>query len=222
VSDTLRTQRDVTRIALRALTDTGFALAGGSAVREHGITTRPTEDVDLFTSHPDADAFSAAVGMVIDALRDAGYQVTQTRTAEQFARLHITSVSKASVIVDMGVDWRMNQPTPLDIGPVLSLEDAVGNKVAALFSRGEPRDYLDVDAIRGWGGFSDTDLMRLAAERDLGFTVPLFVAQLRAVRHITLDDVVIYGVTADDLACVVEHLSAWAADLASKSDLQSS
>jgi len=31
---------------------------------------------------------------------------------------------------------------------------------------------LDVDAIRGWGGFSDTDLMRLAAERDLGFTVP--------------------------------------------------
>jgi len=154
VSDTLRTQRDVTRIALRALTDTGFALAGGSAVREHGITTRPTEDVDLFTSHPDADAFSAAVGMVIDALRDAGYQVTQTRTAEQFARLHITSVSKASVIVDMGVDWRMNQPTPLDIGPVLSLEDAVGNKVAALFSRGEPRDYLDVDAIRGWGGFS--------------------------------------------------------------------
>jgi len=67
--------------------------------------------------------------MVIDALRDAGYQVTQTRTAEQFARLHITSVSKASVIVDMGVDWRMNQPTPLDIGPVLSLEDAVGNKV---------------------------------------------------------------------------------------------
>ena len=154
MSDTLRTQRDVTRIALRALTDTGFALAGGSAVREHGITTRPTEDVDLFTSHPDADAFSAAVGMVIDALRDAGYQVTQTRTAEQFARLHITSVSKASVIVDMGVDWRMNQPTPLDIGPVLSLEDAVGNKVAALFSRGEPRDYLDVDAIRGWGGFS--------------------------------------------------------------------
>ena len=157
MSDTLRTQRDVTRIALGALTDTGFALAGGSAVREHGITTRPTEDVDLFTSHPDADAFSAAVGMVIDALRDAGYQVTQTRTAEQFARLHITSVSKASVIVDMGVDWRMNQPTPLDIGPVLSLEDAVGNKVAALFSRGEPRDYLDVDAIRGWGGFSDTD-----------------------------------------------------------------
>jgi len=160
--------------------------------------------------------------MVIDALRDAGYQVTQTRTAEQFARLHITSVSKASVIVDMGVDWRMNQPTPLDIGPVLSLEDAVGNKVAALFSRGEPRDYLDVDAIRRWGGFSDTDLLRLAAERDLGFTVPFFVAQLRTVHRITLDDVVMYGLTAGDLARVVEHLSAWAADLASKSDLPSS
>jgi len=86
VSDLLQAQRDVTRIALRALADTGFVLAGGSAVREHGITTRPTEDVDLFTSHPDADAFSAAVSMVIDALRDAGYQVSQTRTADQGSR----------------------------------------------------------------------------------------------------------------------------------------
>lgn len=40
-------QRTITRIALDACADAGFVLAGGSALREHGITNRPTADIDL-------------------------------------------------------------------------------------------------------------------------------------------------------------------------------
>lgn len=43
-------QRRVARLALEAAgEDAGFALAGAGAIREHGLSDRPTEDVDLFT-----------------------------------------------------------------------------------------------------------------------------------------------------------------------------
>lgn len=61
--------------------------------------------------------------------------------------------------VDLNVDWRQDDPVTLDVGPVLSLADAVGNKVSALCSRGEPCDNLDVDAIRASGRFSDDQLI---------------------------------------------------------------
>jgi predicted nucleotidyltransferase component of viral defense system len=95
------------------------------------------------------------------------------------------------------VDWRHDDPVTLEIGPVLSLSDAVGNKVSALYSRGEPRDYLDVDAIRAFGRSSDDQLIAAAAERDAGFEVEMFAQQLADVRRITLVDVDRYGVTAE-------------------------
>lgn len=41
---------DVARRALDATRAHGFALAGGQALIAHGIVSRPTEDVDLFTN----------------------------------------------------------------------------------------------------------------------------------------------------------------------------
>jgi hypothetical protein len=39
----------VASIALAAAARFGFALGGGNALLAHGLTTRPTQDVDLFT-----------------------------------------------------------------------------------------------------------------------------------------------------------------------------
>jgi hypothetical protein len=47
-------QCEITRLALRTLDGTPFALAGSGAIREHGIIDRPTQDIDLFTSDLDA------------------------------------------------------------------------------------------------------------------------------------------------------------------------
>jgi hypothetical protein len=55
----------VARVALRAASDHGFALAGGNALVAHGIISRPTHDVDLFTAEP--GAVDAAAGPVADA-----------------------------------------------------------------------------------------------------------------------------------------------------------
>jgi Nucleotidyl transferase AbiEii toxin, Type IV TA system len=43
-------QAEVARIALAVAGPHGFALAGGGALVAHGIVSRATEDIDLFTN----------------------------------------------------------------------------------------------------------------------------------------------------------------------------
>ncbi|KQQ52903.1 nucleotidyl transferase AbiEii/AbiGii toxin family protein [Plantibacter sp. Leaf314] len=171
----------------RSSTGTPFALAGSGAIREHGIIDRPTQDIDLFTSDLDAGRFDTAVSSVVNGIRDSGHAVDELRRVEQFARLHITTDEGSFVEMDMGVDYREGEPVTLSVGPVLSLDDAVANKVSALYSRAEARDYLDVDAIRTSGKFTDADLIAAARERGFGFEVPMFAAQLEAVQRLRPD-----------------------------------
>lgn len=201
-------QREVTRIALAGVD--GFALAGSGAIREHGVIERPTEDVDLFTASQDVTAFSAAVDQVVDQLRGSGFEVEETRRAPQFARLHVATGDRLQLDVDLGVDWRRDDPVTLDVGPVLSLGDAVGNKISALYGRGEARDYLDVDAIRASGRFSDEQLVAAAAERDPGFEVGMFARQLAAATRIQVAQVARYGVSAEQLEAIKTRCARWA------------
>lgn len=206
-------QQQVTRRALTVLRHTAFALAGSGAIREHGITDRPTQDVDLFTSDLDPHSFAVAVDLLIDNLRTDGYAVEEARRAERFARLLVTDDHTASVEIDLGVDWREAEPVTLSIGPVLGIDDAVGNKVSALYSRAEARDYLDVDAIRRSGRFTDEELLAAARERDAGFEVPMFVQQLQRIARIRPQQVADYGVDAAEFAEVQRRILAWAAQL---------
>ena len=68
--DPLRQQ--VAETALRAAAPHGFALGGGNALIAHGVTSRPTQDVDLFTNNE--TGVSTAAGAVETALLAAGYQ----------------------------------------------------------------------------------------------------------------------------------------------------
>jgi hypothetical protein len=201
----------VTRIALASVE--GFALAGSGAIREHGVIDRPTEDVDLFTANADEDAFNLAVDHVTAQLRSSGCEVELTRRAEHFARLHVVTGEGAQLDVDLGVDWRQDEPVGLAVGPVLSLDDAVGSKIGALYSRGEVRDYLDVDAIRSSGRFNDEQLLTAAADRDPGFRLDMFLWRLDGARRITPDDVERYGVTAAQLAALQSRYDRLATEL---------
>jgi len=140
-------QREITKLALDFIADSGFALAGSGAIREHGLISRPTEDIDLFTANTDAKNFEKSVDLIFSGLKSCGYTVNVKQQAERFVRLEVEK-DNLFVNIDLGVDWRGNKPVVTDIGPVLDIEDAVGNKVAALFSRSEARDFLDVDRIR--------------------------------------------------------------------------
>lgn len=202
-------QRDVASIALDSAGSVGFALAGSGAIREHGLTHRPTADIDLFTVMSAQDRFAGAVDEVVDRLRESGYGVEVPRRSESFARLSVTTEDR-EVDVDLGIDWRSRDPVALEVGPVLAIEDAVGNKVAALYSRGEARDYLDVDAIRASGRFTDDQLVDLASNADPGFDTDMFAQRLQEAEKIQLREVAVYGVNQSDLAGVIERSSEWA------------
>lgn len=198
-------QREVTRIALSGIAGFGFALAGSGAIRKHGVIDRPTEDVDLFTTTRDPVEFVRAVERVSKDLRERGYEVGEVRRATWFTRLRVRAADGTRLEVDLGVDWRKSAPVVLGVGPVLSVEDAVGSKVSALYSRGEPRDYLDVDAIRRWGQFTDEELVNAVTERDPGFGTGMFAQQLEAVRRVTPLDVRRYGVDSEQLEGIKER-----------------
>lgn len=207
-------QQRITRLALKAAgAEVGFALAGSGALREHGLIDRPTEDVDLFTVQELAAVFAEAVDRVIRALQSAGYQVQMRRRFDTFVQLTVADSQGRSTGIDFGVDWRAHSPVHLEIGPVLAIEDAVSNKLGALFSRSEARDYLDVDAIRGTGLFSDDELLLVAERADLGFDREWFAKGLDAVERIRPEEVSIYGVTPEKLAAVKARMTDWAATI---------
>ena len=159
-------QRKLAQDALIVLGPLGFVLAGSGAIREHGIIARPTEDVDLFArSDLSPDTFSESVDALVSHLENEGYSVTPHRNATHFFSAEVDR-GGTTLQFDMGIDYREFPPATLSIGPVLDVRDAVANKLGAMCSRGEPRDYLDADAIRLSKLFEDAELLALTFEHD--------------------------------------------------------
>lgn len=216
--DELEQQRAVARVALEAIGDSGFALAGSGAIREHGVIARPTRDVDLFTPNLDPKAFSAAVARVESAWREAGWDVMTRAQHAGHTRFLVHIPDGRATEVELGVDWRAKTPARLDVGPVLDLEDAVGNKVSALYGRSAPRDFLDVDAIRQSGLFSDAALLELSEERDPGFDRQLFARQLQQVSRIDHGAVEAYEVSPQQWAGVQQRTTGWSQQILEPGD----
>ena len=77
--------RQVAVIALRAAAGYGFALGGGNALIQHGVISRPTQDVDLFTDRE--TGVRAAASTVEAALQEAGFQVERQDDAAGLAEI---------------------------------------------------------------------------------------------------------------------------------------
>lgn len=165
----------IARIALRAGARYGFALAGGNALLVHEFIERETEDVDLFTN--DERGVEAAAGSVEAALRKAGFETErQDKTAgladifegmgEGLAEWIITAPDGQQAMLQMSYFHREHEPVRMPVGPVLDLEDLIGQKVCALASRIEPRDYIDTAAALE--RYTAAELIELARRRDPG------------------------------------------------------
>lgn len=84
----------------------------------------------------------------MDAYTHHGYTVEITQQFETFARLAVTDPAEPEhpYKVELAANWRAQSPVQMGIGPVLHPDDVVAGKMSALFTRAEPRDFLDVDA----------------------------------------------------------------------------
>jgi hypothetical protein len=203
--------RRLARLALARTSDYGFCLAGGYAVQEHGFLDRPSEDVDLFTTATAEDRFAEALTAVIDAFEADGLDVSATVAGSGFARLRVVDPDAgATAKVELGIDWRAHPPVMLAIGPVLHPDDAVANKVCALFSRAQARDYIDVDAVLRSGRYSSDDLLALARSHDPGFDTTVFVTALRAIRRLPAAEFTPYGLPEPDVVALTARILEWA------------
>lgn len=208
--------RRIAEIALAAAGRYGLALAGGYAVRAHGMGNRRSGDVDLFTDWQRRADFPAAVQVVVKALEDHGYTVTTSAANETFARLQVSEPGDPLAEpekVELSADWRSHPPVTLDIGPVLHPDDAVANKMGALYGRALARDFLDIDAAITSGRYSHERLLELASASDAGFDVGMFAQVLGALNQITDVAFAAYDIDPPEITAMRRRFAAWRAEL---------
>ena len=198
-------------LGLRVAGRYGFALAGGYAVQAHGILSRPSEDVDLFTAWERRADFSAAVAAVIEAYRAHGYTVEVVQQFDTFARLAVTDPVAADqpYKVELAANWRSLPPVMMDIGPVLHIDDVVAGKMSALFTRAEPRDFLDIDAALVTGRYTREQLLELAEQADAGFDRRVFADLLAMLQRYPDRRFAAYGHPPERIAAMRERFAQW-------------
>lgn len=201
-------QAQVATISLAATEQWAFALAGGNALVAHGLLTRPTQDVDLFTNTPHGPG--DAVQVVVAALEAVGLRVSYEVAPDgEFARLHVTRADD-EVIVDLARDWRAYPPVQMTVGLVLHRDDAVSSKVSAMVGRGLPRDFIDVAAALAQ--YERGELLRLLFERDPGIGPADVALAVRQLDLLNAEDFAPYGLGAAAVAHVRTMFEPWPRD----------
>jgi hypothetical protein len=208
-------------IGLRAAEHYGFALAGGYAITAHGMGNRPSLDVDLFTDQLDPDRFAEAVHRVRTAFAEAGFDIEDTTIRPTFVDMRITDrTTGESSDIQLGVNYREFPPARMEIGAVLDARDAVAGKMSALWSRGEVRDFIDIDTVIESGRFTREEILaigdqqeslpmdrRMLMERFRSLSSPQFAARYDPVEFAD------YGVDAERRTAIIERFAQWASEI---------
>jgi hypothetical protein len=108
--------------------------------------------------------------------------------------------------VELVADWRALPPVMMEIGPVLHVDDVVAGKMSALFTRAQPRDFLDVDAAVVTGRYTQEQLLELAEQADAGFDRRI-LALLSVLERYPDRRFVAYGIDPVGIAAMREHFA---------------
>lgn len=138
----------------------GFAIAGGAALIALGLSSRPTQDLDIFTTPP-AETVTAAFKAFSQAANRHGWGVEATTTEASFCRFAVL-VGDEQVLMDLAIESPFVDPPTLTIlGPTLSANEMAARKLLALFDRAAVRDFVDVFTLAK--RFEKNDILRRAA-----------------------------------------------------------
>lgn len=164
-----RSQRRIISSVMDAIASDGFVIAGGVALVLSGVSDRPTEDLDAFSTS--CDDVSVVVERLVDELDRAGYSTEIHRNTESFAQMTVRTGQwrRTELRVELGRDAQLLDAVTSPIGPMLSIRELAANKVLAAFGRHEPRDLVDLAQIATVVALDEA--FADAARKDPGFDV---------------------------------------------------
>ena len=150
-----------------------FVLAGGAALLVHGISRRPTQDLDFFTENPNY-AIEAGLNSLVNLSNQQGWSIEVVKSEDSFKRVIVRG--KDSLLVDIARESTLiMKPILTRLGPVVAPEELAGRKVLALFDRALARDFIDVYALSMH--FSLESMIAMARTIDSGFD-PVALSEL--------------------------------------------
>lgn len=156
-------------------------------------------------------------GPVVDAYRVDGFAVEVTQRYETFVRLAVTdpATPERPYKVELAANWRARPPVTMDIGPVLHVNDVVAGKMSALFTRAEPRDFLDVDAALTTGRYTREQLLALAEQADAGFDRRVLADLFVMLQRYPDRRFAAYGAEPGQIQAMRERFARWREELLS-------
>jgi hypothetical protein len=179
--------------ALPACGEYGLALAGGYAIKAHGLVSRPSDDVGFATGHTaPIEQITMALG---DAYRQAGFEAEMVHTGGRLGHLNVTLPSGRTYRVDILKEPLNHRPVMMSVGPVIALPDVVALKMSALHDRAALRDIIDIHGASKI--YSKADLIAMVrAILDDEFQLETLRDQLARVYMYPDEEFAIYGFDA--------------------------
>ncbi|WP_432019279.1 nucleotidyl transferase AbiEii/AbiGii toxin family protein [Streptomyces sp. 1222.5] len=192
----------------------GLVLAGGHALQAHGLIQRPHANLDFATESSEAlDRIAAAVGAALEA---RGRQVRPGPAGVRTAQLTVTDPptgEPCALTLHKEAFW--HPPELTGHGPALSVEDAVGTKIRALYDRGAAVDLIDARAAAA--RFSLIDLEELGRRHAHDpFDLPTLQSRLTGTDFYADREFVRYGLAEPDIADLRAWAQHWSDDIAER------
>ncbi|MFI5684439.1 nucleotidyl transferase AbiEii/AbiGii toxin family protein [Streptomyces sp. NPDC051636] len=191
-----------------------LVLAGGYALQAHGLLQRPHANVDFATESSEAmERIAEAVGSALEA---RGRQVRAGVGTALTAQLTVTDPptgEPCALALHKEAFWQPPQLT--DYGPALSLEDAVGTKIRALYDRGAAVDLIDARAA--------ADRFSLPRLEELGrrhahdpFDLPTLQSRLTGTDFYADQEFLRYGLDEPQISALRAWAQHWSDDIAER------
>ncbi|MFE0347273.1 nucleotidyl transferase AbiEii/AbiGii toxin family protein [Streptomyces griseoluteus] len=192
----------------------GLVLAGGYALQAHGLLERPHADLDFATESSEAmDRIAGAVGAALEA---RGRHVHVGPVSVRTAQLNVTD-PQSGENVDLALHkeafWQPPELTPY--GPALSLADAVGTKIRALYDRGAAVDLIDARAAAEHYSLPELEELGRRHAHD-AFDLPTLQSRLTGTDFYSDFEFLRYGLPREEVGPLRTWAQHWSDDIAER------
>jgi predicted nucleotidyltransferase component of viral defense system len=199
-------QTSVARLFFGVARSRGYLLGGGGALLAHGLTSRPTQDLD-FVGSPSTERADFVAEQFAHTAQSSGIASRTVQRGDTFTRLVIGVDTQ--LVIDFAIDVPpILQPVVTAAGPTFAPEELAARKLTALFGRAEARDFTDIYAL--CQVFPKSLLIERAKQIDLGFNEAELATAIRSVRRFRPSELPASQVHVEQ---VVQYFLEWADEL---------